>query len=119
MIRPRCDDHKIWFALPSISYFVKELVAVTKNGKRLKVKFGLGGSDTRCSTPNKHQAPSDAESMPAKQLLDHQPSTSKASAPATVKKIICFCCFLASSVIFFSGGTIRCDPVLSVDLPFF
>ncbi|KIH66566.1 hypothetical protein ANCDUO_03105 [Ancylostoma duodenale] len=60
----------------------QELVAVTKNGKRLKVKFALGGSETRCSTPNKHPPPSDAAES---QLLEHQPSTSKSSTSATVE----------------------------------
>ncbi|EYC29910.1 hypothetical protein Y032_0005g2328 [Ancylostoma ceylanicum] len=60
----------------------QELVAVTKNGKRLKVKFALGGSDTRCNTPNKHPPlPGAAES----ELLEQQPSTSKSLATATVE----------------------------------
>ncbi|ETN78128.1 hypothetical protein NECAME_10578 [Necator americanus] len=59
----------------------QELVAVTKNGKRLKVKFGLGGSDTRSSTPNKLSASVEiSEPQPTHQPSMHEPSTSKASA---------------------------------------
>ncbi|CAJ0601690.1 unnamed protein product [Cylicocyclus nassatus] len=61
----------------------QELVAVTKNGKRLKVKFGLGGSDSRCTTPGKHP-PSTEESDVhlTKELPEQQPSSSKAAVHA-------------------------------------
>ncbi|KAK6751185.1 hypothetical protein RB195_002887 [Necator americanus] len=66
----------------------QELVAVTKNGKRLKVKFGLGGSDTRSSTPNKLSASVEiSEPQPTHQPSMHEPSTSKASAVADHPKV--------------------------------
>ncbi|VDK43783.1 unnamed protein product [Cylicostephanus goldi] len=68
----------------------QELVAVTKNGKRLKVKFGLGGSDSRCTTPGKLPLSTEESDVHlSKELPEQQPSSSKtaAHAPAEPLKI--------------------------------
>ncbi|KAK6060493.1 hypothetical protein COOONC_01844 [Cooperia oncophora] len=63
----------------------QELVAVTSNGVRMKLKFGVA-TTSRSGSATPSRAPSAAESseMQVKQnVMESQPSTSKATAPTT------------------------------------
>ncbi|KAK6026338.1 hypothetical protein OSTOST_07722 [Ostertagia ostertagi] len=63
----------------------QELVAVTSNGVRMKLKFGVATNSSGSATPSQAALSSgeSSEVQMKEKVLESQPSTSKASAPTT------------------------------------